>query len=59
MQTSMEFHVGQAAWVRLDTPPQPLEFLAVPLGDAQATVPSGEPVHAVLGTPLYVAHARP
>jgi hypothetical protein len=52
-------HVSQAAWVRLDTPPQLLEFLAVPLGDGEVELPDGEAVHGVLGTPLYVAHARP
>ncbi|MET7336043.1 SAVMC3_10250 family protein [Nonomuraea sp. NPDC005650] len=37
---------------------QHLDFLAVPLGEARAVGVDGTPMHAVIGTPVYVAHAR-
>jgi hypothetical protein len=39
-------------------PPQPLEFLAVPLAETVIEVPKEGPVHVVIGTPLYVATPR-
>ena len=49
--------LSQADYIRLDTPPQTLEFLAVPLGEAPVKLRDGATAHGVLGTPIYVAHA--
>lgn len=38
----------------LDTPTQPMEFLAVPLIESQMEREDFAGVHGVLGTPLYV-----
>jgi hypothetical protein len=44
----------------LETPTQPLEFLAVPLVESQIDYEGLAGIHGVLGTPLYVARwSRP
>jgi hypothetical protein len=53
------FHISEASYVDLDTPPQPMEFLAIPLGHGPVKLSDGSNAHGVLGTPIYVAHAGP
>ncbi|MFE9882501.1 DUF7019 family protein [Streptomyces sp. NPDC005784] len=52
----MEYALHAASRVELSGPRQPLEFLAVPLGEAQVELWDDTVVHGVLGTPIYVAH---
>lgn len=54
----LDFYLSYAAsYLRLDAPLQALEFLAVPLGEAEFKLADGTLVHGVLGSPVYVAHA--
>lgn len=53
----VSFHLSQASYIDLDTPPQPMEFLAIPLGEGQLKLRDGSHAHGVLGTPIYVARA--
>jgi hypothetical protein len=53
-----ETPIRNGAFVRLDSPAQHVEFLAVPLIETDTELAKGEYVHGILGTPLYVALAR-
>ncbi|WP_281356768.1 DUF7019 family protein [Amycolatopsis anabasis] len=59
LEEEYRWHLSNAASIfRLDAPSQPLEFLAVPLGESpQVSHPGGGHGHGVLGTPIYIAHA--
>lgn len=53
---SMELE-SDADWIQKNNPAQSLEFLAIPLLETSVKIRKND-IRIVLGTPLYVAHAR-
>jgi hypothetical protein len=52
-----DFAIRAGADVKLDSPPQSVEFLAIPLLQANTEL-AGKQFHGILGTPLYVSLAQ-